>query len=479
MRREAATGRRGFTLAVVAIGCSGAAIFGAISSSVTTDGLPVAAGIIAVLLIITANRKLGTFFASPVQIVAGGLILLAVLGRLFYGAVSDAGGASITIHLSETESRQTQNLILIAAILILLGALSVLALHGGKESIPSAAFRGIKLNAQSYRLIAIAASLPLLVLVVSYGPDKLLERSYYSQKIVGFAILSSATTQLSLAAIAALGCLWAARKYRTWVLILVTVSSLTFLGLGSRRLALIPILFSLGMLAVNASRRSKLIMIASCALSLYLIGLSLKLRAMASHGIVPYLGALPGTIADEHPWAATGQNILISFAIIEQTAFGPQFPMRDLYISLTPLPGNLAGWYDIALYHRLNTYTPAAGLGELGNAGWVATAIVCLVFGAVLAWLEIRSKKLLAAGKQVVGLTLIVLCALFLPFFIQYNLRAATRMLYYALAIDLITTAFTNRSRNRRRALEWSEASDPKNNRYDGAYVSRPLRQLS
>jgi len=91
-------------------------------------------------------------------------------------------------------------------------------------------------------------------------------------------------------------------------------------------------------------------------------------------------------------------------------------------------------------------YTPTAGLGELWNAGLAATAIVSAVFGAILAWLEIRAKRLLADGKQILGLILIVLGALFLPFFVQYNLRAAARMLYYALAIDIVARMFNLRS---------------------------------
>jgi hypothetical protein len=447
MSRKVATGRRGLTVAVLAIGCSGAAIFGAISSAFTPEGFPVAWGIIAVLLIITANRVLGPFLLSPVQIVAGGLFLLAVLGRLFYGAVADvSGGGSITIHLSDSATRQTQNLILITVVLMLSGALLVSAICGGKAKIPRATLQGLKLNASSYRLIALAAPLPLFLLVVGYGPSKLLERSYYIEQHVGSPSIVSAGTLLSLAAIAGLGCLWAARKYRTWVLVLMAVAVLTFLGLGSRRLALIPTLFSLGMLAINTSRRTRLIVIATCFFSFYLIGLPLEFRAQASHGILPYLDALPGIVGADHPWGATARNVLISFAIIGKAALMQPFPLHDLYVSLTPVPGSLAGWYDIAPYHRLNLYTPTAGLGELWNAGLAATAIVSAVFGAILAWLEIRAKRLLADGKQILGLILIVLGALFLPFFVQYNLRAAARMLYYALAIDIVARMFNLRS---------------------------------
>jgi hypothetical protein len=470
--QKVATGSRGLTVAVLAIGASGAAIFGVISSPFTPEGFPVALGAILVLLLITANRVLGTFLFSPVQIVVGGLFILAVLGRLFYGVVADVrGGGAITIHLSESGTRQTQNLILIVAILIMTGALLVLAICGGKTKIPHATLQGLRLKASSYRLIALAAPLPLFVLVVSYGPSKLLERSSYIEQHVGSPTIVSASTLLSLAAIAGLGCLWAGRRYRAWVLVLLAVAALTFLGLGSRRLALIPVIFSLGMLAINASRRTRLIVIASCALSYYLIGLPLKFRAQASHGILPYLGSLPEIVAADHPWAATAKNLLISFAIIGKTALMQPFPLRDLYIALSPVPGSLAGWYDIAPYHRLNAYTPVAGLGELWNAGLLATAIVSLLLGAILAWLEIRAKRLLANGKQILSLVLIVLSTLFLPFFMQYNLRAAVRMLYYALAIDIVAAAFNHRPRERtanrfvtfREPLGW----DPRMRRVD------------
>jgi hypothetical protein len=444
--QKVAAGRRGLTVALLSIGCSGAVIFGAISSSFTPEGFPLALGAIAVLLLVTANRVLGTFLLSPVQIVVGGLLLLAVLGRLFHGAIADVrGGAAITIHLAEDATRQTQNLILLAAVLMLSGALLVLAICGGKAKIPHATFQGFKLNDSSYKLIALGAPLPLFLLVIGYGPSKLLERSYYIEQHVGSPGIVSAGTLLSLGAVAGLGCLWAARKYRAWVLVLVALAALIFLGLGSRRLALIPVIFTLGMLAINTSRRTRLTVMASCAFSFYLIGLPLKFRAQASHGILPYLSALPDIVAVAHPWAATAQNLLISFAIIGKTAMLQPFPLRDLYISLSPIPGSLVGWYDIAPNHRLNVYTPAAALGELRNAGLVATVIVCPVLGAILAWLEIRAKRLLADGRQILSLVLIVLSTLFLPFFMQYNLRTAARMLYYALAVDVVAGVFNHR----------------------------------
>jgi hypothetical protein len=182
--------------------------------------------------------------------------------------------------------------------------------------------------------------------------------------------------------------------------------------------------------------------VVSGALSLWLIKLPLELRSLGSHGIKPYLQALPQVISEHHQWAATAQNLLISFALIGETAFSRPFPARDLFVSLSPLPGQVAGWYEVAPYHRLNLYTPTAGLGELGNAGWVATIIVSFLIGFALAWIEIRSKTLLATGKQLIGLALITFSALFFLFFVQYNLRSAIRFLYYGLALDLLASLF-------------------------------------
>jgi hypothetical protein len=410
-----------------------------------------AAGVAVVLLLVAAHRLFGSALLSPVQIVGGGLLTLAVLGRLLYADVADAkGGGAIRIHLDEVTAERTQFLILMSAASLLLGAILVVLLTGRAGDIRQVSLRALHLESRSRKLIVLAAPLPLLLLVVGFGPDRLVRRNLYIETHVGSSPLTSLGTSLSVAMIVGLGYLWGTRTSRIWVTILTFGYTLAFLGLGSRRLALIPILFALGVFAALPNRRSRWLLAGTAVLSVYLVGLPLAFRGLPAHGIAPYLDALPDIMRSEHPWAATGRNLLIGFALIGQTAFGlAAFPKADIAVALNPLPGGPAGWYDIADSHRLNIYTPTAGLGELGNAGWEMAILVCLMLGAVLAYVDVRSKRLMARDKQLFGLALVLLGALFLLLITQYNLRSATRMLYYAVALDVLATTLIMRTRSK------------------------------
>jgi hypothetical protein len=395
-----------------------------------------------VVLLLVIHRRVGSVLLSPVQTVAGGLLALALLGAVLYRNVASAeGGGSIFLDLSDLEIRNSQFLILLSTLMLLIGALTALSLSGDSKRLHDAEFRGVNLSDRSADLIALFAPIPLLLSVGALSPGKIFYRQFYIHKHIGSNIVWSAGSVLSVAAIAGLGYLWAARKFRSWVIFLMLNFTVLFLGMGSRRLALIPILFALGAYAAKPSRRAQLVVLISFFISIWLVQLPLAFRRLSAHGVIPYSEALPSIVSSKHAWAATGRNILISFALIGETASHRPFPARDLWISLSPLPGRIVGWYDIAPYHRLNAYTPTAGLGELGNAGWLSVILGSFIIGVVLAWIELRSRRLLIAGKQFFGLALITLSALFLLNFIQYNLRTAVRFLYYAFALDILANS--------------------------------------
>jgi hypothetical protein len=134
----------------------------------------------------------------------------------------------------------------------------------------------------------------------------------------------------------------------------------------------------------------------------------------------------------------TAANLLFGFANIGCTAFAsPLLPVHDLLVAINPLPGGIAGWYAIASAHRINLFTPYAALGELGNHGWLVLVGYCLVVGAILGHLDNSVRQLLAGGRQAYGLALLALAGLFMVISTQYNLRTATRLMYYALAADV------------------------------------------
>jgi hypothetical protein len=147
-------------------------------------------------------------------------------------------------------------------------------------------------------------------------------------------------------------------------------------------------------------------------------------------------------------------NLLIGYGVIGRTAFDiPPINQADFLVSVNPLPGGLSGWYQIADDHRLNLFTPMAALGELGNLGWPSVIGYCGTVGFVLAYLDLRVRGLMERGRQLHGLLLLALTVLFTVLSTGYNLRTATRMLYYALALDALTRGWIAIRGRRRRGV--------------------------
>jgi hypothetical protein len=231
--------------------------------------------------------------------------------------------------------------------------------------------------------------------------------------------------------------------------------ALVFFSMGSRRFAMVPLLFAVGGLGSAPRSRAWKVGIAAAALASFtLIYVSLYTRSLPEHGLWPYVQALPGITETRYTWKSLALNLLIGYGVIGRTAFDiPPINQADFLVSVNPLPGGLSGWYQIADDHRLNLFTPMAALGELGNLGWPSVIGYCGTVGFVLAYLDLRVRGLMERGRQLHGLLLLALTVLFTVLSTGYNLRTATRMLYYALALDALTRGWIAIRGRRRRGV--------------------------
>jgi hypothetical protein len=393
-------------------------------------------GCIGALLLL--RSRLAPGILSPVILAVGTLVALAVLGQLFYkDVVGTPGGAGIRLDLSPRLMLDTSKLLLLSASSLLAGA--TIGLLGQSPSGP-ARLRRIELGDGRRAALQAACLVPLVLILATYGIGPLVQRPVYLLTNYGGG-LASVGTQLGLGAVIALGYLVASeRGLRRILPALSCVAYLTvFFALGSRRLALVPLLFAIGVFAASLGRRARVGLILAAIASLYLVRLPLFLRAQPRHGLLPYVESLPAFLGASIGWDAVFLNVLVSFAIIGVTAYAqPAIPGHDLFVSLSPLPGGMAGWYQVAPQHRLNIYTPYAAVGELGNAGYATVIAYFAVVGLLLALLDRRVRALLRDGRQAHALAIVGLTGLFCLFTVQYNLRASTRMLYYAVAVDLL-----------------------------------------
>lgn len=427
-------GSRGALWAAVtllaAVGTAAVAVFAFSAYGFASTAIAVAA---MALLFAAMKTRLAPLYISPVAIVAVSFVSLGLIGATFYSDVQDAragGGAEVILDASQTDL--TRSILILAGLSVLAGG-TLVALSQPK--IERQADRGldITLSTPAQVWLLLAALVPLAITTVGSGAS-LLRRDLYIESAIQDGALLGLASQLAVACVLGLGYLVASAVAPVRVLALAgTVAYFfVFFAAGSRRLAMLPLLFALGIVVARRTRLTVVLLLASIPASLYLIRVALYLRALPAHGIIPYLEAMPAIDSYDVTWDSIAKNVLISFGIIGATAF-QQDPIDPgvFWISINPLPGSSSGWYDEAANLRINVYTPFAGLGELANYGPVYLVAYCLSVGVLLGIFDRQVQRFMSQGLDVLGLVLVGLTGLFVLYSIQYNLRTSTRMLVY------------------------------------------------
>jgi hypothetical protein len=220
---------------------------------------------------------------------------------------------------------------------------------------------------------------------------------------------------------------------------------LVFLGLGSRHMSVIPLVFAAAAFAANpASRRLRLLLAGSAVLVVPLLALALYLRSARDHGLLAVPAVVTGgdSSAVLPSWSEVQINLLNTFGSTGGTAWQqPALPSGDFWISVNPLPGGAAGWHGREALHRFDPNTPYSALGELGNYGIAWLCSYFLVFGGVLAAIDLRARALVWRGRALPALGIIALACLAPVVSLQYDLRTTSRVLYYTGAIILLGLA--------------------------------------
>jgi hypothetical protein len=405
------------------------------------------------LLAAAASRRLAPLYLSPVFIPAFAFFAMGVLGATVFRLVQDAPqGGGARVRLTDEQTVATLQILVIAAACVLAAGL-VVVLLARKIDRPSAAVLKFSLSPQVQGWMLAGSTLPLLVTLVLTG-EALFRRSLYIENAVQDSGLAGLAGQLSIAAVILLGYLLGSLRSPGSKLLAALIALgylMAFFGSGSRRLAMFPLLLALGYLVARRTRLSMLLLIVSIPASLYLVRVALFLRGLPSHGVIPYLDALPGLEAYAVGWDSILNNVLISFGIIGATAFQQPWISPEVFaISVNPISGESAGWYDVAATLRINVYTPYAGVGELANTGLPYLIGYFLVVGVILGFLDLQVQRFLRDGLPMLGLATVGLTGLFVLYSVQYNLRPATRMLIYAIVVALVVEVVYRLMRKRR-----------------------------
>ena len=210
-------------------------------------------------------------------------------------------------------------------------------------------------------------------------------------------------------------------------------------SMGTRLFALAPVALAFGVYACEPDRFGKSLLAASGAATLLLLPIPLYLRGYEAHGLSNYVPALSSF---PYGWTAIREavgNLVLGFPITGMTALETdKIGLDKIAISLNPLPGRLAGWYEISDQLRFNRNFPYSAIGEVWNVS--ATLALGLFFwiGVLVGYIDYRVRWLLLRGQTLAALSLCGFVVLFALLMTSYNLRNSTRPLWYAIGLDVV-----------------------------------------
>lgn len=394
----------------------------------------IAWSVVPLVLLVAFRRQFNRFFISLISIPAVLFVAIGLAGLFFEEAMQSVpGGETLKLVMDETLRERTAILFATASLGIVAGGL--LTSIGRKRQPLAHVHVSLPLAARRWML-----PLSLIPLALLTGGDigAVLERTEYLSQDAGG--LGGFAAQLSLGAVILLGHLFAIEKGVSRVTILMAFAAycVLFFSLASRSFAMALPLFAIGYFSGTFNAKGKVLIAAGCAWALYALQIPLFMRSQPVHGLFPYVQALPDFISRPSEVLQPIKNILIAFNITAETAFGsPSIPLENIMIALNPMSGDAAGWYNIASQQRLNLFVPYSGIGELANVGGFELFAFFLCAGFVLGYMERRVARLLREDRQIYGLIFVGLAALFAFMCIQYNLRSASRILYYMIVFDV------------------------------------------
>jgi len=387
-----------------------------------------------------ARGRLRPIALSPPAILSAYITIVTIAGFLLGNSLVGSGGTGgIDSPLPLDLFASTAIWMLAASTLILIGAM----LAAGRSTDQSKDIGRALITSldQVSRLagpLLVLAVLHIATLIAFLGLGPLLERP---NRLIGrSSTLEGALGMLAVGMVLVVGIVFFTKSgpVRAAAAVILSAYALYFFSLGSRRLAVVPVLLLLANILARRGRAQWWKVASIIALSPAILSLPLFLRGSPTHGLRPYFAALPEFVFTGGNYATSLNNILAGFKITALSGFPQgQIPIEWFYISVNPETGVSAGWYEIARRMRINQNTPYSGLGEIISQGFLVFVIMMLALGFVLGLVHRVNRYLLThprakyVAMATLGLTLVLTVQ-----FLQYNLRSNMRYLYLILLLQ-------------------------------------------
>ena len=344
--------------------------------------------------------------------------------------------------VSETNFLKVIKLYIIALISFIIGVLIYYDASKKKtkkvfnQSFFNSLFLSYKVNKEIKITGVVLFYVIIILYLITYGKGIFIREEYLPETNRGLTIIIKI---LSFIEVIILGLTYKSQKLISTVYFILLL--LISIGTGSRSVFLFFLGFVTLVFVSNGNTLfNKVRFSIHLIISFLFLAYIMQLRELESHGIIPYLKSVSsgsGSFVRSFFFNIYYSFIYGVFVTIE-TIRKATLDWNIIFISINPLPGSIAGWYDYAEKMRINIYAPYSLHGRVFKMGYSFTIIYFFITGVIFSFFERKIRLLLEKKKRILSFILFLILMLHIVYAFEYNMRAAVRYIYYAFFILLL-----------------------------------------
>lgn len=283
--------------------------------------------------------------------------------------------------------------------------------------------------------LVLAAILAVLLAVYAWQ-GAILQGTYLESRGPDWAVSASSALGLPFAVLAFALVAMRPGPWRGLAFVGLGVVVLILFGRSTRTLALVPGLVLVARATVSRQNmKFQTVFLACMATALFLQLALIGRGSPAGVGIIPLGGQLlshPGEVFSGFGLAASAGNFLVSAPLTALVAARP-ISSSVFWTSVNPLPSYFTDWNEVRGTLTFNAITPYNALGELAAQGWVTLTVCGFIIGLFFSASTRVAAQLDGKFQVIASLVVLAAIAYFSVIVMQYNLRSASRLVWYTV----------------------------------------------
>lgn len=219
-------------------------------------------------------------------------------------------------------------------------------------------------------------------------------------------------------------------------------------GLNKRIIVLLPLLYFLGSY-LRDYRFYFLKFFVLVSISVFFSAVAYEYRGNLAQGVIPNIVFFYNSGLDFEK-SLSGVNYLFGFSFFSTLITYNFFDVSisDFLISINPLPSTIVDVSTVVEKHKITAVAPYSALGTLGVLGFTYVSLYYFSAGFIFGF----CKNYFPVRFSLASSFIFLFFVLFAVTTLQYQLRSATRLVYYTmlcfLVFKIISSSFANKKRS-------------------------------